>query len=66
MNNDIRGVFRGGAMGAKPTPWTSEIYRFQRVFRPQRVLSPPGKKKKLAPPLDKFLNTPLIDVTNFN
>jgi len=21
-----RGVFRGGAIGAKPLPWTSEIY----------------------------------------
>ena len=50
MNNDIRGVLRGGAVGAKPTPWTSEIFRSQGVFRPQRVLSPPGKRKKLSPP----------------
>jgi len=47
----------GGLLGLSP-PWTSEIYWFQRVFRPQRVLSPPGKKKKLSP-LDEFLNTPM-------
>ena len=48
-----------GAMGVKPTPWISVIYRVQGVFRPQRVLSPPWKEKKIMPQLDKFLNTPL-------
>ena len=39
-------------MGAlAPPPLTSEIYGFQEVFRPNRVLSPP---------LDEFLNTPLV------
>jgi len=37
-------VYSGGAMGAKP-PWNSEIYGFQGVFRPQRVLSPPPWKE---------------------
>ena len=46
-----QGRIQRGAMGAKPPPWTSEIYWFQGVFRPQRVLSPPGKgKKNLSPP----------------
>ena len=44
------GTYSEGAMGAKP-PWTSEIYWFQGVFRPQRVLSPtPRKIKKIKPP----------------
>jgi len=58
-----RGVFRG-AMGAQP-PWTVEIYGFQGVLRPQRVLSPPPvKKKMLSPPWQNswirpcFLNIP--------
>ena len=37
------------------------LYWFQWVFRPQRVLSPPLERENfLAPPMDKFLNTPLI------
>ena len=44
---------QGGLWGLSPPPWTSEIYWFQGVF------SPPGKRKKFKPPLDKFLNTPL-------
>ena len=50
----IRGVFRG-----------AKIYGFQGVFRLQRVLSPPGKKEKFKPFLDKFPNTPLKSF-NFN
>ena len=55
-----RGVFRGGAIGAKPLPWTSEIYWFQGFFMPQRVLNPPLEKTKFKPPLDKLLNMPLV------
>ena len=43
-----RDVFRGGVIGAMP-PWTSEIYWFRGVFRPQRVLSPPGEIKNSSP-----------------
>ena len=39
----------GRAIVAKP-PWTSEIYWFQGVFMPQRVLSPPWKEENLSPP----------------
>ena len=35
--------------GAQP-PWTSEIYGFQGVFSPQRVLSPPLRKEKNVKP----------------
>ena len=42
----VKGVFRGGVS----PPWTSEIYWLQGVFRPQRVLSPPWKDKKIKPP----------------
>ena len=49
---------RGLLMGRSPPPWINEIYGFQ-VGWLQRLLSPSGKKKMLAPPpsilLDKFL-----------
>ena len=49
----------GGAIRAKP-PRNSEIYWFQGVSMPQRVLSPPSlEKKNFSPPREKFLNTPL-------
>ena len=55
---------QGGGYGVKP-PWTSEIFWFHGVFRPQRVLSPPpGKRKKNLSPLDKFLNTPLVVISS--
>ena len=40
-------------MGAKPS-WTSEIYLIQGVFRPQQVLSPPWKEKKIEAPLGQI------------
>jgi len=40
-------------MGAKPPPWTSEIYGFQ---TPTGAKLPCGKKCEL----DKFLTTPLV------
>ena len=40
-----RGVLRGVAMGLNPTPpWIRNIYGFQEVFRPQRVLRKEKKK----------------------
>ena len=57
----VRGGVRGGGYWLR-TPWTSEIYRFQGVFRPQWVISPSWKEKKCKPPLDKFLTTPLLTV----
>ena len=49
VNRKVQGPIRGGGYGGKP-PWTSEIYWFQGVFRPQRLLSPPGKIKKFKLP----------------
>ena len=53
MNKTFRGLVREGveeAMGAKP-PWTSEIYGFQWISRPQqKCWAPPEKTKKLEPP----------------
>ena len=42
----------GGILGLSPPPGTSEIYLFQGVFRPQRVLPPPPleREKNLSPP----------------
>ena len=56
----FRGVYRGGAMGAQPLPWTSKIYSFPEVFRSQQVLSPlfeknwapPGQISEFAPDLE--------------
>ena len=57
LNGELLGTMQrriqGRAMGAKPPhPWTSEIYWFQGVFRPQRELSTPPqeREKKLIPP----------------
>ena len=48
-------------MGAKsPIPGQVKSMDFKGVFGPERVLSPPGKKKNQAPPLDKFQTTPLL------
>ena len=60
------GAYSGGGRWRLSPPRTSEIYWFQGVFSPQRVLSPPpGQIKKFKPPLDKFLNTPLIKLHGF-
>ena len=51
-SSNCKSIYSGTySEGAKP-PWTSEIYWFQGVFRPQRVLSPPPQKnfKKFKPP----------------
>ena len=58
---------QGGILGLShpppPSSRTSEIFKFQGVFRPQRMLSPPPcGKKKFKPILYKFLNTPLSQV----
>ena len=50
----------GGAMRAQPPFWTSVIYEFQGVLRPQQVPSPPCEGKSLSPPPDKFLNTLMV------
>ena len=48
-------------MGAKsPIPGQVKSMDFKGVFGPERVLSPPGKKKNQAPPLDKFQTTPQL------
>ena len=44
------GVFRRGEGGEVSPPWINEIYEFQRVFRPQRIHSPPRKKKYVTLP----------------
>ena len=41
-----QGRIRGVGYGSYAPPWTSEIYWFQGVFRPRRVLSPPPRKDK--------------------
>ena len=46
-------------MGAKSPPGQVKYIDF-RGFQVKRVLSPPLERKKCTPPLDKFLNTPLI------
>ena len=60
----VPGAYSGGGLWGLSPPWTSEIYWFHGVFRPQRVLSPPWKdKQNLSPsPLNKFLNTPLTGI----
>ena len=61
-HNIFRGVVEGG--GQCPLPRTSEIYGFQGVFKPQRVLSPIlERREKLSPPApDKFLTTPGVQL----
>ena len=46
---EIRGVIRGG-MGAKPPPWSSEIFGLQEVFKSQRVLSPHPLENNVSAP----------------
>ena len=42
-------------MEAKPPSWTSEIFWFQRIFRPQLVLTPPpGQIPEYAPAVFSF------------
>ena len=54
-------AYSEGLRGLSPSPpWTSEIYWFQDVFRPQRQLSPLWKEKKnLNPTPNKFMDMPL-------
>ena len=51
----------GGAIRGLIPPRINEIYGFQRVFRPKRLLSPSWKEKKILKPpyLVQFLCTPL-------
>ena len=54
----VRGVLKGGGLWGLSPPWASEIYGFQRVFRPQRVLRLPLERKKIKPPWTNSLIRP--------
>ena len=57
VNRYPKGVFRGGAMGAKPPPGPVKSINFRWFSGPKWLLSPPpGKLKNLSLPQDKFLN----------
>ena len=60
-NSTVRYVTARRLGGGQSPHRTSKINEFQGVFRPQRVLNPPEKKKNLRPPLIKFLTTPLVN-----
>ena len=54
INANTRGTISeaysgGGLLGLSPPPpsWTSEIYLFQVVFMPQRVLTTPFERNKI-------------------
>ena len=51
----------GGAIWGLIPPRINEIYGLQRVFRPERLLSPSWNEKKILKPpsLVQFLCTPL-------
>ena len=48
----IRGVFRGGAIGANPGP--CEIYWFQGVSGPKGCWAPLEREQSLSPPGQSF------------
>jgi len=51
MISRVPEAYSGGIWGLGPPPRTSEIYEFQGVFRPQRMLNPhsPLERKKIKP-----------------
>ena len=64
-------------MGAKPPPWTSEIYWFQEVFqaptgaepphplwKDKKNLSPPGQIPEYAPVINNYYNQLLQIIIN--
>ena len=55
----IQGRIQGGAMEAKPSPGPVKSIDFRGFSAPN------GNIKKFKPPLDKFLNTPLIKLHGF-
>ena len=54
-----RDVLRGGVWGLSPSPGPIKSIDF-RGFQNPTGAEPPWIEKKISPPLDKFLNTPLL------
>ena len=61
VNRYPKGVFRGGAMGAKPPPGTVKSINFRWFSGPNGCWAPPWKVKKFKPPRGQIPEyTPLL------